>query len=100
MRRLRGFLDVRLANPAERALCDIAHNAMEGYARSRTDKSDGTVHSSAMGTPEDPRILATERLNDGVIVQFADGRCVFYSASLLYAMIEEAQEQDETQLEW
>jgi hypothetical protein len=50
--------------------------------------------------PDDAIIMATERLNDGVIIRFEDGRCVFYSASLLYKTIPEAQEQDEDRPDW
>jgi hypothetical protein len=35
-----------------------------------------------------PRIIDSDRLDDGVLVFFSDGRSVFYSADLLYSMIE------------
>lgn len=53
-----------------------------------------------MMKPIDAIIMAVERLNDGVVVKFEDGRCVFYSASLLYKTIPQAEEQDENRPEW
>jgi len=53
-----------------------------------------------MMTVDDARIAAVERHNDGIVVRFEDGRCVFYPTSLLYQTIPEAQEQDETRTDW
>jgi hypothetical protein len=39
-----------------------------------------------------PRIIDSDRLDDGVLVLFSDGRSVLYSADLLYSMIELAEE--------
>jgi hypothetical protein len=39
-----------------------------------------------------PHIVDSDRLDDGVLVYFSDGRNVFYSADLLYSMIELAEE--------
>jgi hypothetical protein len=58
------------------------------------------VHHFVMMDLSDAIIMATERLNDGVIVRFEGGRCVFYSASLLYKIIPQAEEQDESPPEW
>jgi hypothetical protein len=49
---------------------------------------------------DDASIAAVERHNDGIVVRFEDGRCVFYPASLLYESLPQAQEQDETQSDW
>jgi hypothetical protein len=45
-------------------------------------------------------ITAAERLNDGVLIRFEDGRYVLYSAALLYQLIPQAQERDETAPDW
>ncbi len=43
-----------------------------------------------MKTPFSPHLLAAERLNGGVIITFDDGKCAVYSASLLYATLDQA----------
>jgi hypothetical protein len=53
------------------------------------------VHHSAMTRPTDARIVAVERLNEGVLVKFQGGRCVFYRDELLYEIIPRAEELDE-----
>jgi hypothetical protein len=50
-----------------------------------------------MQTDHQPRIVYAERLNDGVIITFDDGKCAVYSASLLYANFPQAQEVIETE---
>jgi hypothetical protein len=70
---------------------------MRGIEQTRVVSSE---HSSLMMTGDDARIAAVERLNEGIMVEFDDGRCVFYPASLLYESIPEAQEQDETRTDW
>jgi hypothetical protein len=44
-----------------------------------------------MDTPIDPLITHVERLSGSVVVTFADGKCVLFSASLLYATISKAE---------
>ena len=39
-----------------------------------------------------PRIIDSDRIDDGVLISFSDGRSVFYSADLLYSMIELAED--------
>lgn len=39
-----------------------------------------------------PRILTAERLTGGVVIQFSDGKCALYSASLLYDTLPKAEE--------
>ena len=46
------------------------------------------------------RILAAERLNDGILIKFADGNCAFYPAALLHAMLPQAEAQDENKKAW
>jgi hypothetical protein len=46
-----------------------------------------------MKTPSNaPRIVYVERLGDGVIVTFDDGKCAVYPAALLYAVFPQARE--------
>lgn len=46
------------------------------------------------------RILFADRLNNGLVLKFEDGRCAFYEAVLLYSMLPLAFELDETELSW
>jgi hypothetical protein len=45
----------------------------------------------------EPEIVATERLDNGVVVTFRDGRSVFYSAALLHDI--SARAEDQTDIE-
>ena len=38
-----------------------------------------------------PPVVTIDKMNDGLIIHFADGRFAFYSYDLLYATIETAQ---------
>jgi hypothetical protein len=44
-----------------------------------------------MEYPLDHRVIAAERLEEGVVITFEDGRCAIYSASLLYETLPQAQ---------
>jgi len=41
--------------------------------------------------PLHPRIVEAERMEDGVIITFDDGKCAVYPASLLYDVLPEAE---------
>ncbi len=51
-------------------------------------------------SPNDAQIVSVERLNDGLVVLFKDGTCVYYSAPLLYQTIPQAEIQDERVSTW
>lgn len=53
-----------------------------------------------MDISPDARIVVAERLNEGLVVKFVDGKCAFYSAALLYTLLPQAQELDETVTHW
>jgi hypothetical protein len=53
-----------------------------------------------MTSPTDARIVAVDRLNEGVLIKFQGGRCVFYSDQLLYEIIPRAEERDEEARVW
>ena len=53
-----------------------------------------------MPPENDPRILSAERLHRGIIIAFDDGRCAFFSETLLYATLPQAEEMDEREVEW
>ena len=53
-----------------------------------------------MTRPIDARIVTVERLNEGVLVKFQGGRCVFYRDELLYEIIPRAEELDEEATIW
>ncbi len=46
------------------------------------------------------RVVSAELLNDGIVIKFQDGRCFFYSASVLLEMIPQAKELDESAVAW
>jgi hypothetical protein len=47
-----------------------------------------------METASEPRVTLAERMEGGVIISFADGKCAVYSASLLYATLSQASHVD------
>ena len=53
-----------------------------------------------MDTSLDAVIVTAERLSDGLVVKFQDGRCAFYSAVLLSAIFADAEELDEAAVAW
>ncbi len=44
-----------------------------------------------MKTDLEPRVTDAQRMTDGVIISFEDGKCAFYSAALLYEAIDQAE---------
>lgn len=46
------------------------------------------------------RIVTVDRLNNGIVVKFDDGRCVLYPCAFLYAKIAECKELDEAKPSW
>ena len=53
-----------------------------------------------MSSDTQPRIVAVNRLNRGVIISFDDGRCAFFSEALLYEALPKAEEVDEAVVDW
>ncbi len=47
-----------------------------------------------------PNLISAERVDSGLVLKFADGRCAFYSAALLYAAIKQAKILDEEKVAW
>jgi hypothetical protein len=45
-----------------------------------------------MGIPLNPRIVLSDRVDNGIVVSFDDGRTVRYPAALLYAVLHQAEE--------
>jgi hypothetical protein len=45
-----------------------------------------------METDPPPRVIDAERLEDGLIISFADGKTAVYTASLLHSVFSQAQE--------
>ena len=43
-----------------------------------------------MGKPPNPRIIASDRLDNAIVVAFDDGKTALYSAALLYAALSQA----------
>ena len=58
------------------------------------------MHDACMNYSTDARIVAVERLNNGVLIKFVGGRCIFYSDLLLYEIIPRAEERDEQAVAW
>ena len=46
------------------------------------------------------RIVAVNRLNNGIMVHFADGTCAYFSAALLHATAPQATAMDENVSVW
>ncbi len=46
------------------------------------------------------QIISADKLNDGLVIRFADGRCAFYSASLLERLYKEAEQLNEEDIVW
>lgn len=49
---------------------------------------------------ESSRTIAVERHNTGIVIQFADGNCFFYSQEMLQEMQFEAEALDESYVTW
>ena len=49
---------------------------------------------------ENSHIIAVERHNTGIVVQFADRSCFFYSQDMLQKMQSEAEALDESYVTW
>jgi hypothetical protein len=43
-----------------------------------------------MDSPPDPRIVSVDRMDNGAVVSFDDGKTALYSAALLYATLPQA----------
>jgi hypothetical protein len=44
-----------------------------------------------------PRIVSSDRLDDGILVSFDDGKSAVFSAALLYANLSQAEEVSESE---
>lgn len=58
------------------------------------------LHNIHMDVLDAVGIVAAERLNDGLVIRFSDGKCAFYATVLLYAMFVQADKLDETATPW
>ena len=70
------------------------------YARQVTDFGFATMSSYGMHNAEAPHIIAAERLNEGLVIKFADGQCAFYSQNILFWQLSLAEHLDEAAAEW
>jgi hypothetical protein len=52
-----------------------------------------------MASYNEPRIKSAERLAEGIVIAFDDGKFGFYSASLLYATLAQAEELDDSYID-
>ncbi len=48
------------------------------------------MQSLRMDAPSDPRIVSLDRMDNGAVVSFDDGKTALYSAALLYAILPQA----------
>lgn len=65
-----------------------------------TDACTDVAASLVMDVPSNPSIIAAERLNEGVVLKFDNGKCGFYSSSLLFSLWSECEELNEADVEW
>lgn len=63
----------------------------EKFAGGQTDGLPVTYYAR-MKTDSQPRIIYAERLGDGVVITFEDGKTAIYSASLLRSFFTKARE--------
>ena len=47
-----------------------------------------------------PPIVSADRLNEGLVILFADGQCAFYPDAFLFSKLPELPQLDETNLQW
>jgi hypothetical protein len=62
--------------------------------RRLSDRPVCQIHAqfSSMENPRSPRITAVDRLTDGLIIMFDDGRCAHYTSLVLHAALPQARE--------
>lgn len=53
-----------------------------------------------MDVSETRRIVNADRMNDGLIIRFNDGRCAFYSCEVLYATLAKCEELNDKEVFW
>lgn len=53
-----------------------------------------------MATITARRIVNVDRMKDGVIIKFDDGKCAFYPCAFLYAKLQECEELNEDDPRW
>ncbi len=70
------------------------------YARYRTDDAGPYRQNSVMANAVNPGLVTAERVDTGLVIKFADGRCAFYSAAVLYAALSQAKALDEDKVVW
>ena len=70
------------------------------FARERTDNVPPLLENLEMELLESSHIIAVERHNTGIVIQFADGTCFFYSQEMLQKMQPEAEALDESKVAW
>lgn len=51
--------------------------------------------TASMNTLDASRIVNVDRMNDGLVLKFADGKCVFFSNALLYSKLDEGEALDD-----
>lgn len=46
------------------------------------------------------KIVNADRMIDGIVIKFDDGRCAFYSCAFLYKALPDCEQLEETDLNW
>lgn len=70
------------------------------YATGMTDEHGSAATCLGMVNSGFPEVIAAERLNEGVVIKFADGQCGFYSSAFLFSKLSECEQLDEADVEW
>ena len=73
-----------------------SHRAKWEYCLAGDRELRGAVRFLLMDTYTSPCIIVADRVKSGVVIEFDDGKGAFYSASLLRAVLAQAEEIDKT----
>lgn len=75
-------------------------NKIDSYATVMTDEHGPAATCLGMVNSKVPDVIAAERLNEGVVIKFANGHCGFYSSAFLFSKLGESEQLDEAEVEW
>lgn len=71
------------------------------HLRKRDDRHALSDHSPLdMVGSDTPRIVQADRLDEGLVIQFENGQCAFYSGAYLFSKLPECEELNEADTEW
>ncbi len=78
----------------------MVSQSRQGLRENEQTESSPLLENLEMDSLESSHIIAVERHNTGIVIQFADGNCFFYSQEMLQKMQPEAEALDESNVAW